>query len=279
MLFFQVPAMFWALFNSWHNFWFVTALSSPGENTVLPPFRILEAMVSPALSATVVGYHCHCSCISERLLVLPEVHLLWMLPGPPSRTRQKTWSQQVWRTRLISPHQRICWAVTRRICKKSQNVEETGYSEINNKKQTLTQYQRFVTLHSLYIWFIFLGIVNLLLMFFWWNASIDNTFSSTWHSLAFPLLLSGLLRFCWHFSAFTLENAFGVPEFWHCYHISRLVRERKRQRPWELSEFIIFWNCNATFGTLKASLCSPYTEIHTLHTLQLALYQRSKQVI
>lgn len=198
MLFFQVPAMFWALFNSWHNFWFVTALSSPNENTVLPPFHILEAMVSPALSATVVGYHCHRSCISEHLLVLPEVHLLWMLPSPPSRTRQKTWSQQVWRTRLISPHQRICWAVTRRICKKSQNVEETGYSEINNKKQTLTQYQRFVTLHSLYIWFIFLGIVNLLLTFFWWNASIDNTFSSTWHSLAFPLLLTGLLRFCWH---------------------------------------------------------------------------------
>lgn len=42
------------------------------------------------------------------------------------------------------------------------------------------------------------------------------------------LLLSDLLHFCWHFSAFTAENGFGAPEFCHCYHISHLVSERAK---------------------------------------------------
>lgn len=162
---------FGLLFNSQCNFWFVTALSSPGAGG---HYFGRQGVTSSYYSYSCC--HCHRCHIGECLLVLPEVHLLRVLPGCPSGTRQKTWSQQnkpnltsskvtrgelwpevsAWR----SPRTQRRHAVQRLIARSTHTVLSVSVINLSRYSESSTEV-------------------------FWWNASRDNTFSSTWHSLAF----------------------------------------------------------------------------------------------
>lgn len=246
---------FGLLFNSQCNFWFVTALSSPGAGG---HYFGRQGVTSSYYSYSCC--HCHRCHIGECLLVLPEVHLLWVLPGCPSGTRQKTWSQQnkpnltsskvtrgelwpevsAWR----SPRTQRRHAVQRLIARSTHTVLSVSVINLSRYSESSTEV-------------------------FWWNASRDNTFSSTWHSLAFFIFSV----FIW-FTAFFVDTTLLSQLKTHVGFQSSVIVTiffAWWERPWEWSEFFIFWNCKDKLDPLLA-LQSQDFALHTQKSIHFIHY-------